>query len=164
MIAPSDILERFHTIAVQQQTFALEVDSANLKLAEIGRRGGHTLLEGVTLIRESLNLRQQLTRTKSAKILEETRQPNPNLGSIRRKMDQVIKQGAIIRREVARYKRADKFDLGRTRWLAPARSFRQIVKKFFLTDRRNSNVTIFTFSVCLSLPLFFRFSLHLSSA
>jgi hypothetical protein len=103
MIAPPDILERFHTIDIQQRTFALEVDSANLKLAEIGRRGGHDLLKEITVIRESLNLRQQLTGTKAAKILEETRQLNPNLGSIRRKMDQVIKQGAIIRREVTRY-------------------------------------------------------------
>lgn len=103
MIPPPDILERFHTIAIQQQTFALEVDSANLKLAEIGRRGGHPRLGEIMVIRESLNLRQRLTGTKAGKILAEARESSPNLDSIRQKMDEAIKQGAIIRREVARY-------------------------------------------------------------
>jgi len=87
MNAPPDILERFQTISIQQRTFALEIDSANLKLFEIARHGGQALLEGVRTIRESLNLRQELTQTRSAKILEETRLSNPDLGSIRRKMD-----------------------------------------------------------------------------
>jgi hypothetical protein len=67
------------------------------------QRVGPAKLRSLAVIMSTIRTRHDLNLARAIKVVKETRKSKPNTVLINRKLDQVIEQAAIIRRELSRY-------------------------------------------------------------
>jgi hypothetical protein len=94
---PPALVAQFRIVAQQENDFPQSVEAINHKLLYIAARGASIKLNRLMPTIHVISMRQRLNLTRAAKSVQESQAAAPNLASVARRLDQVIKQGISLR-------------------------------------------------------------------